>query len=376
MAEARTQKSSQDESDCCSRSSCEGEAGEQSPLQKKPKLWSHHLLRIVSPSHDENPASTSVVSSTSSEDKNQPIVFLKDPDRLQHAIFQKDTQLAVWRRPHLPCFIESLAKSTLDQSQMPAFYGTVTPENCKEIMRKMLLLDIEKDHQENTLGRREIEELIDDVQHLVSIFGSIISGGQEFEDDNESVNNDSEENSFKETPAPEVHIRLERLDSNGCAYWHQDTVPLRLVTTYRGPCTEYVDPVHSKETLQNHTSDSKHSQFLTHHDVAIFKGRIFDEEADENEEASSHSEGSDVAEDTTISQSREKSTGIYDRKANEKLADDEDILPDLDSPGIVHRSPRIEGSDIVRLVLVIDIPADFHTDDTSTIDDEAHDENG
>ena len=44
--------------------------------------------------------------------------------------------------------------------------------------------------------------------------------------------------------------------------------------------------------------------------------------------------------------------------------EDEDDLEDLlTCPGIVHRSPRIEGSNVTRLVLVLDIPAEFHDDE-------------
>lgn len=68
-------------------------------------------------------------------------------------------------------------------------------------------------------------------------------------------------------------MKLEVTSDDGCKYWHQDSVPFRMVTTYRGPCTEWVPPAFSKATLGGHRFNSKHSQSLSHKDVALFKGR-------------------------------------------------------------------------------------------------------
>ena len=109
----------------------------------------------------------------------------------------------------------------------------------------------------------------------------------------------------------DVYVKLHLVDDNGCAYWHQDCVDFRLVKTYRGPCTEWVSPEHSEATLRRYKYNSKHARSLSHRDVAIFKGRGETAEGDDH----------------------------------------------LNQPGIVHRSPRIsEGSGMVRLVLVLDIP--------------------
>ena len=109
-------------------------------------------------------------------------------------------------------------------------------------------------------------------------------------------------------------MRLEVLEDNGCQYWHQDSVPFRMVATYRGTCTQWVHPDLADATLSRRQFDSKHAQALTHHDVALFKGRG---ECFEGDELLGH-------------------------------------------PGIVHRSPRIEGSGVFRVVLVLDIPQPWH----------------
>ena len=71
-----------------------------------------------------------------------------------------------------------------------------------------------------------------------------------------------------------------------------------------------VHPDHSNATLRRRQFDSKHTQALTHHDVALFKGRGETFEGD----------------------------------------------PLLGNPGIVHRSPRVEGTGVYRVVAILDIP--------------------
>ena len=93
-------------------------------------------------------------------------------------------------------------------------------------------------------------------------------------------------------------------------HMHQDSVAFRLLATYRGPCTEWVHPDASNATLRHKQADSKEAQSLCHHDVALFKGRG----------------------ETTLG----------------------DAL--LNQPGIVHRSPVIQGTGVYRVVLTLDIP--------------------
>ena len=116
------------------------------------------------------------------------------------------------------------------------------------------------------------------------------------------------------TKSKKIHVKLECRRDDGCAFWHQDCVDFRLVTTYRGPCTEWVHPNYSNATLRRRRFESEHAQSLTHHDVALFKGR-----------------GKTLEGDSL-----------------------------LRNPGVVHRSPRIAGSSICRVVLVLDVPAEFH----------------
>lgn len=140
--------------------------------------------------------------------------------------------------------------------------------------------------KQQTLTDAGIDELIRGVKDLVDVFSKI-------------------------TDSEIVYVKLEVVSDDGCVFWHQDCVDYRLVTTYRGPCTEWVPPAFSKKTLKRRRSDSAQAKSLSHCDVALFKGR------GETPEDAAH----------------------------------------LGHPGIVHRSPRIpEGSGIYRLVLTLDIP--------------------
>jgi len=201
-------------------------------------------------------------------------------------VTRDDVQLAVWRRAKRPQFVRSLSDPALLPSALPAFSGMITVSDGAEKVHKALL-----SRKRRALSDGDILELVTDIERLLKIFATV-------------------------TKSPQVFVRLQCLDDNGCAFWHQDCVPFRLVTTYRGPCTEYVDPEFTDKTLRRRSFDSKHAHKLTHHDVALFKGR-----------------GETLFEDSL-----------------------------LGHPGIVHRSPRIEGSGVYRVVLVLDIPAEWHSE--------------
>ena len=194
----------------------------------------------------------------------------------------------------------------LDLTTLPSFVGFVTPVTAAERIRDKL------EKSEPALPSTDIVSMANDIEQLVKVFAKLVDIDQ-------------------------VHVKLECVEDNGCCFWHQDTVPFRLVTTYRGPSTQYVHPDFSQQTLRHRQHDSQHAQSLTLGDVAFFKGRLF----------------ADISSDDD----REGTTGRDDYASTDS---DDDLFH---QPGIVHRSPRIEGSGEVRVVLVLDIPADFHDDE-------------
>ena len=46
-----------------------------------------------------------------------------------------------------------------------------------------------------------------------------------------------------------VRVRLDVIDHNSCSKWHRDSVALRLITTYRGPGTQWVAAADSVDVL-------------------------------------------------------------------------------------------------------------------------------
>ena len=106
------------------------------------------------------------------------------------------------------------------------------------------------------------------------------------------------------TASARVDLRLERVNDDACWKFHRDSVDARLITTYRGPTTEWVKPSHGERAIREQKEFSGPLERLGAHDVAIFKGS-------------------------------RASTGN----------------------GIVHRSPPIAGTGCTRLLLCINQPS-------------------
>ena len=102
-----------------------------------------------------------------------------------------------------------------------------------------------------------------------------------------------------------VDVRLERVSDNACWKFHRDFVKTRLLTTYRGPSTEWVLPEYGEQALRQQLQFKGPIESLAPHDVANFKG------------CSSATES-----------------------------------------GIVHRSPPIEGTGYTRLLLCLNQKSD------------------
>jgi len=100
-----------------------------------------------------------------------------------------------------------------------------------------------------------------------------------------------------------VEVRLESVDNDACRLFHRDHVAMRLLTTYRGPGTEWIAPEAAERAL------------------ALQDGF-----------------------DGTIERLPRFATGLFSGKAHPQ-------------GGVVHRSPRIAGTGTVRLLLCL-TPAD------------------
>lgn len=111
--------------------------------------------------------------------------------------------------------------------------------------------------------------------------------------------------------APSIEVRLEVIQDNACTKFHADNVSARLLTTYRGPATEWLDPAVEFEACCPAHAPETAVRRLSRFAVAIIKGR----------------------------------------KAGSRSG-----------PLVLHRSPPIEGSGQTRLLLCVN---EAMSDDTS-----------
>lgn len=101
-----------------------------------------------------------------------------------------------------------------------------------------------------------------------------------------------------------LRLRLDRVDGDACRRWHRDCVSLRLLCTYRGPGTEWVAPQYAEDALARPDHYDGPTKRMPTQAVALYKGCGF---------------------------SGQRHDG-----------------------GLVHRSPRIAGQGLQRLVLCLE----------------------
>jgi len=101
-----------------------------------------------------------------------------------------------------------------------------------------------------------------------------------------------------------LDVRLERVDDDGCAAFHRDCVNFRLLTTYLGPGTQWIAPPDACRALSMQRAFDGPIEQFPHHAVGVVRGC----------------------------------------QASE-------------AQGLVHRSPPIEGTSQVRLLLCLNEPS-------------------
>ncbi len=179
-------------------------------------------------------------------------------------------ELVIWRRA-LPVSLQTWL-DRLDASRLPYVRILVKPGDFRDAVEPHL--------DECGMPPGDMRDLlIGDVDDLVSAFAGI-------------------------TRSDLVDVRLERVSDDSCWKFHRDYVKARLLTTYRGPATEWVHPRHAPQALHEQREYKGPAESLGNNDVAIFKG---------------------------------SSAG-----------------PDS---GIVHRSPAIAGTGYTRLLLCLNMPS-------------------
>ena len=148
------------------------------------------------------------------------------------------TELVIWQRALTSCLQTWLER--MDPSRLPYLRVLVQPSDLRRAVEPHL--------DDCGMPRGDMRDLLlGDVDDLVSAFASI-------------------------TQSEHVDVRLERVNHDACWKFHRDTVEARLVTTYRGPATEWVQPVHAQRALREQKRFKGPLERLGDYDVAIFKG--------------------------------------------------------------------------------------------------------
>ena len=149
------------------------------------------------------------------------------------------TELVIWQR-ELPEGLHDWLERT-DAANLPHFRIFVEPGDLRPALEPLLdECGLPAD------GMRGL--LIDDMVGLVSAFADVTGIGR-------------------------VDVRLESIDHDACWRFHRDTVETRLVTTYRGPTTEWVQPADADRAISDQTEYDGPLERLGDHDVAIFNGK-------------------------------------------------------------------------------------------------------
>lgn len=154
------------------------------------------------------------------------------------AIKEPATQLVIWRRA-LPSRLRDWI-DRLEVSSLPEIRILIEPGELRPALEPLL--------DDCGLDAGEMRDLlVEDVAGLVRTFAEV-------------------------TNSELVDVRLERVDHDACWKFHRDSVAARLVTTYRGPTTEWVRMEHAERALLDQKEFAGPLERLGDHDVAIFKG--------------------------------------------------------------------------------------------------------
>ena len=148
------------------------------------------------------------------------------------------TELVIWRRA-LPLYLQARLER-MDASCLPDIRVLVQPSDLRRA--------VEPHFDDCGMPPGDVRDLLlGDIDDLVSAFARI-------------------------TQSDLVDVRLERVSHDACWKFHRDCVEARLLTTYRGPATEWVQPIHAERALREQRSYKGPLERLRVHDVAIFKG--------------------------------------------------------------------------------------------------------
>lgn len=155
------------------------------------------------------------------------------------AISKPGTELVIWQRDLPASFRDWLDR--IDARNLPDLRVLIAPRDLRRALEPLL-----DDCDMPSGNMRDL--LVEDVHELVRGFAHI-------------------------TGSELVDARLERVSHDACWRFHRDNVEARLLTTYRGPATEWVQPAYADQALREQKQFEGPLERFGLYDVAIFKGR-------------------------------------------------------------------------------------------------------
>ncbi len=147
-------------------------------------------------------------------------------------------ELVIWERRLPPQFRHWI--DGMDAAALPHLRVLVRPNDLRQA------LDPEFDACGLVAGAMR-DFLLEDIDGLVSAFAEI-------------------------TRSDLVDVRLARIDNDACWKFHRDSLEARLLTTYRGPATEWVPSTHAERAIEAQRDYDGPLEQLGDGDVALFKG--------------------------------------------------------------------------------------------------------
>ena len=154
------------------------------------------------------------------------------------AIGEPGTELVIWQRS-LPSGLREWIDQA-DANSLPDLRILVQPGDLRPALEPLL--------DGCGLAQGDMRDLlVEDIAQLVRAFADI-------------------------TRSDYVDVRLERVTHDACWKFHRDSVEARLLTTYRGPATEWVQKAHAERAIDEQRLFKGPLERLGDHDVAMFKG--------------------------------------------------------------------------------------------------------
>ncbi len=153
---------------------------------------------------------------------------------IMRAVRDPDCQLAIWHRAP-PFAAADLLAQAQGNVRLMTTRDDLVPDFCRAIRRA------------GYRPSRAREALIADVADLAEIFAAIVRSDA-------------------------IEVRLEIVDTDSCRKFHADFVRARLITTYAGPGTEWLDDEDAARVKRGEEPRRIHA--LQAGEVGIFKGRL------------------------------------------------------------------------------------------------------